>query len=578
MPNAFGRWWSCLPVAVFAMLPTPGLNGAETTDVPVAPAAIDALFAQWDRPDSPGCALAVVRNGAVVYERGYGMADLEHAVPITPLTRFHVASVSKQFTVMAILLLKQEGRLSLDDDIRKYVPEMADFGKPILLRHLIHHTSGLRDQWELLQYAGWRYEDLILHRDVLTLLYGQRDLNFPPGERYSYCNSSYTLLGEVVARLSGKPLADFCRGRIFEPLGMKDTQFRSDSHDILPDRAYSYDPRRGGGFQHAIMSMALPGPTALQTTVRDLARWNSSFDTPTVGGKAVLEDMLRPGKLNDGTAQDYAGGLMLGRYRGLPTVSHTGVDAGYRAVFMRFPEQRFAVIILSNLGSMVPAALAKKVAELYLGGQMEPASRPASAPAAAPSAEDTSRYERYVGSYWSNEDRMAFVFVMDQGWLALKQGEARVALRETAPGAFVEDGYGTRYTFAAPMDGHVRELVRQRGTAAPSTARRIEAMSMKPADMERYVGRFRSPELDAVYHVRVQGESLMLRHRKDEQPLIQIGEDDFLTHFDEANRDYGDYVRIRFERDAAARAMGFSLDSGRVIKLRFERVEVSVSR
>ncbi|MEP0843302.1 MAG: serine hydrolase [Phycisphaerae bacterium] len=539
-------------------------------------ADVDRIFAEWDKPDSPGCALAIVRNGGVIYQRGYGMANLEHGVPITPATLFHVASVSKQFTALAVLMLAAEGRLSLEDEVRTFVPEMAGLSRPVRIRHLMHHTSGMRDQWELLQYAGWRNEDVVLQDDVLKLIFRQRDLNFEPGERFGYCNSSYTLMGLIVERVSGQTLPEFCRRRIFEPLGMKNTHIRSDFHAILPNRAYSYDPRPGGGFQIAVMSMALPGPTALQTTVEDLARWDRNFEDPVVGGPAVMAEMLRVGRFNDGRLQDYAGGLRIGTYRGLRTVSHTGVDAGYRAVFLRFPDQRFTVIVLANLGGMVPAALARKVADLYLDDRMEPLKSPAPAQADAASASpaDLKRYDHYAGSYWLVEDFLARTFVKEKDRLMLKLGEARQVLREVSPGDFVEDGSGTHYLFPAAPEGPVREMKRQLGGEAPTPARRIEAADVPAAKLSEYVGHFRSPELEAIYTLHVQDGRLLLKHRKDEQPLIPMRDDEFLTHFDAVNRDYGDYVAVRFLRDAQGGVSGLTLGSDRVRNLRFERVEI----
>ncbi|MCW4036925.1 MAG: beta-lactamase family protein, partial [Candidatus Bathyarchaeota archaeon] len=200
---------------------------------------IDEIFSEWDRTDSPGSALAVLKDGEIVYKRGYGMANLEYGIPITPTTIFHVASVSKQFTAFAVALLAQEGKLSLDDDVRRYVPDLPDFGETITIRHLIHHISGLRDQWELLIAAGWRMEDVIKTEDVLELVREQKELNFKPGSEYLYCNTGYTLMALIVERVSGKPFRDFCAERIFQPLAMENTHFHDDHKMIVENRAYS---------------------------------------------------------------------------------------------------------------------------------------------------------------------------------------------------------------------------------------------------------------------------------------------------------------------------------------------------
>lgn len=193
-------------------------------DSPSESARVDQLFTEWDKPTSPGCALAIMREGRVIYERGYGMADLDHDVKITPTTVFHVASMSKQFTAASVLMLAQEGKLSLDDQARKYVPELPDCGVPITLQHLLHHTSGLRDQWELLTLAGWRYSlDLITDADVLAVLSRQKTLNFLPGSRFLYSNTGFTLLAQVVKHVSGQSFRAFTSNRLFLPLGMSHT-------------------------------------------------------------------------------------------------------------------------------------------------------------------------------------------------------------------------------------------------------------------------------------------------------------------------------------------------------------------
>src|SRR5262249_15505607 len=230
----------CLLAGVLTVTPARPQPSPGTADLP---AAVDKLFAAWDRRDSPGCALLVLRDGKVVHQRGYGMANLEHGIPITPATVFNIASVSKQFTCFLVLLLVEAGLLSLDDDVRRHVPEVPDFGKPITLRHLMHHTSGLREDWSMLTLAGWRTEDVVTRGDVLDLLRRQRDLNFEPGRQFLYCNTGYQLLAQVVERVSGKSLREFAREKVFAPLGMKDTVFKDDHRLLVPGRADCYAPR-----------------------------------------------------------------------------------------------------------------------------------------------------------------------------------------------------------------------------------------------------------------------------------------------------------------------------------------------
>ena len=249
--------------------------------------AVDQLFAQWAGPDSPGASIAIIQNGKIVYSQGYGSANLEYGVPNTPATVFDLASVSKQFTAFAIYLLAQDGKLSLDDDVRKYLPKLHDFGKVITIRQLVHHTSGVRDQSNLLLLAGWRLEDVITDEDVARLLFQQTELNFAPGDRFLYSNSGYTLLAIVVKQVSGKTLPEFAKERIFDPLGMAHTHFQDDYGIVVKDRAYSYARQPDGKYRYVALSYSMAGPSGLFSTVGDLARWDENFYTGEVGGPAL---------------------------------------------------------------------------------------------------------------------------------------------------------------------------------------------------------------------------------------------------------------------------------------------------
>jgi CubicO group peptidase (beta-lactamase class C family) len=302
---------------------------------------VDALFAAYNKPTSPGCALAVVKDGRVLYKHGYGMADLSHDVPMTPQTVIHVGSISKQFTAAAIVLLALDGKLSLDDPVRKYVPELPDYGSPITLRHLIHHTSGLRDHMNLLGLDGWRIgSDLYTEEDVLSVIFRQKGTNFKPGEKHLYNNSGYSLLALIVKRVSGQTLREFSSARIFTPLGMKHTHVRDDHAEIVQNLAYGYSPK-GAGFQTANPSYDTVGPTGVLTTVEDFALWDQNFYEPRVGGAAFVRQMLQTGTLNNGREIEYAFGLEVSTYRGLPMVSHSGGDPRYRGDANLFHQNNF---------------------------------------------------------------------------------------------------------------------------------------------------------------------------------------------------------------------------------------------
>lgn len=326
---------------------------------------IDSIFAPYASRQSPGCAVGVTRGGALVFSRGYGMADLEHDTPITPSTRFYIASLSKQFTAMSIVLLAQEHRLSLDDSIRKWVPEVPSFGTTITLRQLLHHTSGLRDYFTLLALSGWPSDGQLTEKGFLDLVARQKSLNFAPGDEFLYSNTGYALLSIVVHRASGQTLRDFARERIFDPLGMWHTEFRDDHTQLIPQRALGYQPS-GGTYRISQPEFDVVGDGGVYSTVEDLAKWDANFRTGRIGGKAAIALLQQPGHLNDGQSIPYGFALTIGQYHGLRTISHHGAYGGYRSTLLRFPDNDLSVITLCNT-SAAAASLAEQVGSLLLG-------------------------------------------------------------------------------------------------------------------------------------------------------------------------------------------------------------------
>jgi CubicO group peptidase (beta-lactamase class C family) len=332
---------------------------------------IDELFAGFARGAGPGCAVAVVDGGRVVFAHGYGFADLERRTPITPRTVFDIASTSKQFTAACVLLLAQRGRLSLGDDVRRYVPELPPYTAHVTLDELIHQTSGLPDYIELLAAAGRRYQEVTTDADALAVLAAQPSPLFAPGTQYKYSDSGYFLLSLVVQRVTGESLRDFAAENLFAPLGMRDTQYLNDLSRPPAWRATAYSPAPGGGFQIDQSNWQQTGDGAVNTTVLDLAKWDANFASAAVGGRPLIAALLTPGTLADGSPlpSPYAGGLMLDTYRGLQEVHHAGSWCGYRSELMRLPERRLAVITLCNTSAADPTALSQQVADVYLDPQ-----------------------------------------------------------------------------------------------------------------------------------------------------------------------------------------------------------------
>lgn len=439
------RHWAKLKILIFLSLSFLMISRLWSEDLG---ARVDRLFAQWDRNDSPGCALAIVKDGAVVYNKGYGMANLELRVPISPESVFYIGSVSKQFVAMCIALLADRGSLSLDDDIRKYVPEMPDYGMPVTIRHLIHHTGGIRDYLELESIAGIPF-GFYHEQDVIDLLSRQKELNFMPGEEHTYSNSGYFLLSVIVERACGQSLREFAEKNIFKPLGMKNSRFHDDFEELIRNRATGYYDVGNGSYRNFLSTFDCVGSGGLFTSVEDLYLWDRNFTHHKVGGERVMEMMHTQGTLNNGKELEYAFGLGIRTYRGLRIVEHGGSLGGYRAEFLRFPTQRFSVIILSNLSSVVPNRLARQVADLYLAKDFaeekpKPQKRTVKKPAALEVPEEL--LKEYQGSFHSDEVRAGFQIHFEEGKLYLcRKGGQNILMQAAARDRFQVRGWTIRF-------------------------------------------------------------------------------------------------------------------------------------
>lgn len=422
---------------------------------------IDRIFAEYDRAGSPGCAVGVVRDGKWVMQRGYGMADLDHDIPNGPSMVYYVGSISKQFTAAAIALLAQDGRLSLDDPVRKWVPELPDYGAPLTVRHLVHHTGGVRDIYNLMGLRGDRLEDVFPDSQALALIVRQKGTAFTPGTRYSYSNSGYFLLGVIVKRASGQSLREFADARIFRPLGMTRTHFHDDGAHVLKGRAYSYHREDDGTYQLGwLPNFDKTGAGGLWTTLDDLRKWDENYYTHKVGGPALQAMLHTRGVLAGGDTLPYAFGNTVVTRRGLRLTEHTGSLMGYQAYVGRYPDQRLTVLLQCNLGSVDPERLGRAVAEVYLGDRMTKATaaapaRPAPAatsPQASASASTVAADEAaYVGRYYSEDLDVTYtVQRLADGRLAVSwPRRTPVPLVAEGPGVYRMGGFGVRFERAA---------------------------------------------------------------------------------------------------------------------------------
>lgn len=337
-------------------------------------ARVDSVFAEFDRTTGPGCAVGIVQDGRLVFDRGYGIGNLDHGIALRGSSVFYLASVSKQFAAASVLIAEEEGFLSLDDDVRVHLPEFPDYGTRVTIRNLLHHTSGVRDYLTLMELSGIPFENVLSDEEMLGLITRQRELNFAPGSEFLYSNSGYVLLAEIVRRATGRSLRVYSEEKIFRPLGMLDTHFHDDRRHVVDDRVFSYDRRDDGEWAtNYLMNFDKVGDGGLYSTVEDLARWDAAFYSDLLGVPGFAAKMYERGVLTGGDTIEYARGLGVGSRRGLTRVSHGGGLMAFRTMIARYPEQRTTVITLCNVGSASSGALSAAVEDIVLEGSfLEP--------------------------------------------------------------------------------------------------------------------------------------------------------------------------------------------------------------
>jgi CubicO group peptidase (beta-lactamase class C family) len=519
-------------------------------------ARVDKLFAAWDRNDSPGCAVGISRNGAIVYEHGYGMANLELGVPVTPATVFAIASITKSFTAMSVLLAADQGKLSLDDEVKKYIPDWLDRDDHITVRHLLTHTSGIRDAFALL---GWAPAESTgdVNEAIVKMLARQRGLNFPPGSEYQYNNGGYNLLATILKRATGQSLGQFTAANIFTPLGMAHTRVQDDVVMLVPNRASGYT-RDARGWRAAKQDGGVVGNAGMYSTVDDLLRWEQNFDNPRVGKPDMLASMQKPMALAGAPSPEHGLGFGLGEYRGLPTAASSGGDYGIATEVARFPNQHFSVAVLCNEDNIVmggkarlnPDVFINGIADIYLADVLKPTAAPAALPTApAPSSVKLTDAElsEKTGLYRMSGVDFPVRMTVAHGTLMGRSlfGEGfdleltptaanRFLLFNSVPFEFVPAAAikPRKWVVGAGKDQRVWELV---------------TFTLPPTELQAFAGSYRSDELNVTFTVEQKGSSL--------------------------NVFVGDWVGImKFTRDARGVVSGFSVNRANAKGVRFDRI------
>jgi CubicO group peptidase (beta-lactamase class C family) len=478
---------------------------------------VDRIFADLNLPGSPGCSLGVVRDGGFVYRKSYGEASLELGVPLSSQSVFYVGSVSKQFTATAIVLAAEQGFLSLDDDVRKYIPELPNYGHTVTLRQMLHQTSGLRDFFDLIYLSGIDVASFNSPAAILKLIERQSELNNVPGDEWIYSNTNYFLLGIALERATKKPLSQFAAENIFHPLGMAHTRFYDDASLVVPGRVAAYDADPSAGFRvDWSTNYAVVGGGGLMTTVDDLLAWDNNFYANHLGKGMLLKDLETTGLLNNGKRTNYGMGLIIGNYRGLRIVEHNGALFGYRADLLRFPEERFTLVCLCNLANADPEDRSRKVADLYLDGKFPSALTPP-----APAGGGLPDPAIFAGRYLDPRSHTIDSFTAKDG-LLWAWGSA---LRRKSGNEFY-DRFGDVITFASP-NGQMNAKLDINGKAFFS-GQRVGELHVDESALQAFTGNYRSAELDSTMQISLDRATLRVRNGGNAPlTLNPIAQDEF---------------------------------------------------
>ncbi len=522
---------------------------------------IDYILSNW-KDNTPGGAVGVFRNGEVIHSKGYGLADLEHEIPIVPSTVFYLGSMGKQFTAFSILLLEEQGKLKLDDDIRKYLEDFPYYGQPITIGNLLYHTSGLRDYSSLWDLQGEDYFDLTTSSETYNLIKNQKGLNSWPGEEKIYCNSGYFLLSKIVEEITGESFKEFIEKNIFLPLDMHNSIVLDDSRDLIPNRAFGYY-KRDEGFDNAIRRFQLVGSGGVYSTVEDLYKWDQNFYNNQLGNgnNYIIDKMYKEGLLNDGRGSGEAAGLVNGTYRGLPTISHGGSHGGFKTELLRFPEMRLSVVVLANRSDASGTKESYEIADLFLQGNYK---------------EQTESYSKV--EYIKLDSTTMNIFVGD--YLNLKNGTHRKILfkeeslfyyrrasRQDRLGALSANEFRMMDRGNPIMikfnDGDTLSMSFYSGHRHVSTMHRIEPQEYSTEELHEFEGEYLCADIDRIYLLQMKEGELRL-FLKD-----QYASDLIPTTLDVlSSKSFGTFF---FKRNEFGDITGFTLNSSRVRGLEFIR-------
>jgi len=529
--------------------------------------AVGTLLKKWDHLDAPGLAVGIIQDGKMLYSKGFGLANLEHNVPNTSQTAFLIASNSKQYTAACIVLLSQKGKLDLDQPLSSFYPDFPEYAKTISLKNLLYHTSGLRDYAQITYLSGLRPNDYYSDADVMKWVKNQKELNFPSGEEYLYCNSGYWLLGQIVEKVSGMSLGDFAKKEIFEPLGMDNTHFFDDNSMIIKNRAATYSASRSGAFLNLLSTRETVGDGGLYTTVEDIKKWDDAFYNRNVLNASFWKLMTTQGVLNNGESIVYAGGLEIKEHKGLKTIDHGGRGAGSWSDIIRFPEQNFTVVVLTNRSDAVATPLGYQIADIFLKENLVEQKKEETPKRDLKFIKlSNSELKKFESSYWNSKEKSSRKVFLKNDTLMYVRGPRSIhpllavgndefKVMKTPPfiNAFVK--------FNKDDDNYTLNISINGDQGSPYEI--YTPIDYTTKDLEAFLGKYYCEEIEAFYEFRMEDNKIRLyiNDRKTVQ-LRQVRDELFTSPM----------CDFQFEKNNQV-ITNFEVSTSRVKNLHFKRVD-----
>ena len=525
--------------------------------------AIDRIFTEWNKTDVPGCALGIIKEGKLIYAKGYGMANMEYDIPNSASSVFRIGSTSKQFTAASIVLLSEKDKLSLDDNLKSLFPDFPDYAKKITIRHLLNHTSGIRDYLQISYLKGLGDDDYYTDDNVMKWLINQTDLNFSPGEEYLYSNSGYWLLGQIVKKVAGINMAEFAMKEIFEPLEMNSTHFHNDHTQIVKNRASGYVPDNNENFKISMTTLDMIGDGGIFTTINDIKKWDDDYYETAVLSKELWNVMTQQGVLNNGEVIDYASGLMISKYKGLKTVRHGGAFVGFRAEILRFPEQKLSIAIFANRGDANPSRMANQVADILLKDELIENIDKKDKKVKFDITEDEFQLSQLIGNYEIQPGVVARLSIKNDSLNVLQTWDKSTynILKVSGNTFQISGNENLSFSFSNLKDGFTQTLKVLQGDSETIAARKKE-IDTSGINLKDYVGSYYSNELDVNYNFEIENEILFFRIENTSSTIECI-----ISDLDQFSTETG---LVRFQRKDGL-ISAFELDSGRVKNLKFKK-------